>query len=452
MDQHQSAPRSNPVALAPILVFLALYLGSGITFEYILKIENGFYQTPAIVIFLIALAVACFQNRKLDFNAKLKVMATGVADENILTMCLVFLAAGAFSGAISAAGGADSTVYLFLTFLPSQFAVAGLFLIACFVSISMGTSVGTIAALAPIAVGISDKTGIAGALCIGAVVSGAMFGDNLSMISDTTIAATRTQGCEMKDKFRENFKIVLPAAVISLVLFLILASGGDYTFTGDRSYNLFKILPYLVVLIGALLGMNVFVVLALGIVLSLVVGVATGAFAWTDMFRVVFEGPDGAGGIKNMYDITVISIVVAGIIGLVKANGGIDFILNGIKKRVKTPKGAQLGIAALSSLVDISTANNTVAIVMAGPIAKDISNEFSISPKRTAAILDIFTSVWQGIIPYGAQILYACAGAAAVGMTLSPVELFPYLFYPILMGISAVVFILFFGNRKKSKN
>mgnify|MGYP000766998125 FL=1 len=343
-------------------------------------------------------------------------------------------------------------MFLFLDYLPSQFAVAGLFLIACFVSVSMGTSVGTIAALAPIAVGISDKTGIAGALCIGAVVSGAMFGDNLSMISDTTIAATRTQGCEMKDKFRENFKIVLPAAVISLVLFLILASGGDYTFTGDRSYNLFKILPYLVVLIGALLGMNVFVVLALGIVLSLVVGVATGAFAWTDMFRVVFEGPDGAGGIKNMYDITVISIVVAGIIGLVKANGGIDFILNGIKKRVKTPKGAQLGIAALSSLVDISTANNTVAIVMAGPIAKDISNEFSISPKRTAAILDIFTSVWQGIIPYGAQILYACAGAAAVGMTLSPVELFPYLFYPILMGISAVVFILFFGNRKKSKN
>lgn len=375
-----------------------------------------------------------------------------MGDSNVMIMCLVFVMAGGFSGAVQAAGGVDSTVNFSLSILPPSVAVAGLFIIGCFISTAMGTSVGTIAALAPIAVGISDKTGIAGALCIGAVVSGAMFGDNLSMISDTTIAATRTQGCEMKDKFRENFKIVLPAAVISLVLFLILANGGDYTFTGDRSYNLFKILPYLVVLIGALLGMNVFVVLALGIVLSLVVGVATGAFAWTDMFRVVFEGPDGAGGIKNMYDITVISIVVAGIIGLVKANGGIDFILNGIKKRVKTPKGAQLGIAALSSLVDISTANNTVAIVMAGPIAKDISNEFSISPKRTAAILDIFTSVWQGIIPYGAQILYACAGAAAVGMTLSPVELFPYLFYPILMGISAVVFILFFGNRKKSKN
>ncbi len=437
--------KGNPWALLPILCFLVVFIGMGVWL-------NDFYAMPAIVGFLIALGVAFCQNRKRSFSEKMEDVTHSMGDSNVMIMCLVFVMAGGFSGAVQAAGGVDSTVNFSLSILPPSVAVAGLFIIGCFISTAMGTSVGTIAALAPIAVGISDKTGIAGALCIGAVVSGAMFGDNLSMISDTTIAATRTQGCEMKDKFRENFKIVLPAAVISLVLFLILASGGDYTFTGDRSYNLFKILPYLVVLIGALLGMNVFVVLALGIVLSLVVGVATGAFAWTDMFRVVFEGPDGAGGIKNMYDITVISIVVAGIIGLVKANGGIDFILNGIKKRVKTPKGAQLGIAALSSLVDISTANNTVAIVMAGPIAKDISNEFSISPKRTAAILDIFTSVWQGIIPYGAQILYACAGAAAVGMTLSPVELFPYLFYPILMGICAVVFILFFGNRKKSKN
>ena len=437
--------KGNPWALLPILCFLVVFIGMGVWL-------NDFYAMPAIVGFLIALGVAFCQNRKRSFSEKMEDVTHSMGDSNVMIMCLVFVMAGGFSGAVQAAGGVDSTVNFSLSILPPSVAVAGLFIIGCFISTAMGTSVGTIAALAPIAVGISDKTGIAGALCIGAVVSGAMFGDNLSMISDTTIAATRTQGCEMKDKFRENFKIVLPAAVISLVLFLILASGGDYTFTGDRSYNLFKILPYLVVLIGALLGMNVFVVLALGIVLSLVVGVATGAFAWTDMFRVVFEGPDGAGGIKNMYDITVISIVVAGIIGLVKANGGIDFILNGIKKRVKTPKGAQLGIAALSSLVDISTANNTVAIVMAGPIAKDISNEFSISPKRTAAILDILTSVWQGIIPYGAQILYACAGAAAVGMTLSPVELFPYLFYPILMGISAVVFILFFGNRKKSKN
>lgn len=388
--------KGNPWALLPILCFLVVFIGMGVWL-------NDFYAMPAIVGFLIALGVAFCQNRKRSFSEKMEDVTHSMGDSNVMIMCLVFVMAGGFSGAVQAAGGVDSTVNFSLSILPPSVAVAGLFIIGCFISTAMGTSVGTIAALAPIAVGISDKTGIAGALCIGAVVSGAMFGDNLSMISDTTIAATRTQGCEMKDKFRENFKIVLPAAVISLVLFLILANGGDYTFTGDRSYNLFKILPYLVVLIGALLGMNVFVVLALGIVLSLVVGVATGAFAWTDMFRVVFEGPDGAGGIKNMYDITVISIVVAGIIGLVKANGGIDFILNGIKKRVKTPKGAQLGIAALSSLVDISTANNTVAIVMAGPIAKDISNEFSISPKRTAAILDIFTSVWQGIIPYGAR-------------------------------------------------
>ncbi len=433
--------KGNPWALLPILCFLVVFIGMGVWM-------NDFYAMPAIVGFLIALGVAFCQNRKRPFSEKMADVTHSMGDSNVMIMCLVFVMAGGFSGSVQAAGGVDSTVNFSLSILPPSVAVAGLFIIGCFISTAMGTSVGTIAALAPIAVGISDRTGIAGALCMGAVVSGAMFGDNLSMISDTTIAATRTQGCEMKDKFRENFKIVIPAAIVSLVLFLILASGGDYSFTGDHSYNPFKILPYLVVLIGALLGMNVFVVLALGIVLSLVVGISTGAFPWTDMFRVVFEGPDGAGGIKNMYDITVISILVAGIIGLVKANGGIDFILTGIKKRVKTPKGAQLGIAALSSLVDISTANNTVAIVMAGPIAKDISNEFSISPKRTAAILDIFTSVWQGIIPYGAQILYACAGAAAVGLTLSPVELIPYLFYPILMGISAVVFILVFGNRK----
>lgn len=235
MDENQRSVRSNPIALLPIIVFLVLYLGCGLLFEYGLKIEQGFYQTPAIVIFLIALAVACFQNRKLDFNAKLKVMANGVADENILTMCLVFLAAGAFSGAISAAGGADSTVFLFLDFLPSQFAVAGLFLIACFVSVSMGTSVGTVSALAPFAVSMSEATGFDIVLCIAAVVCGAMFGDNLSMISDTTIAAVRTQGCEMKDKFRMNFLIVLPAAIITLLIFVALTWGGSgQVEVGDR--------------------------------------------------------------------------------------------------------------------------------------------------------------------------------------------------------------------------
>jgi Na+/H+ antiporter NhaC len=436
--------KGNAWALLPIGVFLVVFIGSGILFQ-------DFYAMPAIVGFLIALVVAFLQNPKRKFDEKLQSVTDSMGDSNVMIMCLVFVLAGGFSGAVQAAGGVDSTVNFGLSIMPPAVAVAGLFVIGCFISTAMGTSVGTIAALTPIAVGISEKTGITGALCIGAVVSGAMFGDNLSVISDTTIAATRTQGCDMKDKFRENFKIVLPAAIVTLVLFLVIASGSQYSVGDDLSYNVFKILPYLVVLIGALAGMNVFLVLVLGIILSIVVGVSTGSIAWNQIFTVIFQGPDGSGGIKNMYDITVISIVVAGIIGLVKANGGIDFILEGIKKHVHTNRGAQLGIALLSSLVDISTANNTIAIVMAGPIAKDISQEYDIPPRRTASLLDIYTSVWQGLIPYGAQLLYACAGAAAVGLTLTPLDLLPYLFYPILMGISGIGFILFSGRSKKEK-
>lgn len=425
--------------LIPIGIFLLLFIGSGILFR-------DFYSMPAIVAFLLALVAAFLQNRKRSFAEKLSTVVKSMGDENVMIMCLIFVLAGAFSGAVQAAGGVESTVNFGLTILPPKIAVAGLFLIACFISIAMGTSVGTIAALTPIAVGISQKTGFAGAMCVGAVVCGAMFGDNLSMISDTTIAATRTQGCEMKDKFRENFKIVLPAAVITVVLFLVLAWNSDYSITGSLNYNLLKILPYVVVLAGALLGMNVFMVLILGTLLSIVVGVGTGSILWTDIFRVIGMGADGNGGIMNMYDITVISIVVAGIIGLVKENGGIDFILCNIKKHVKGKKGAQAGIAVLSSLVDISTANNTIAIVMAGPIAKDISEEYGIAPKRTAALLDIFTSVWQGLIPYGAQLLYASAGAAAAGLALSPTELLPYLFYPFLMAICGFISIFLTKN------
>ncbi len=434
----------SPWALLPIGVFLLVFIGAGILF-------GDFYAMPAMVGFLIALIVAFLQNPKRSFQDKLESVTRHMGDENVMVMCLVFILAGGFSGAVQAAGGVDSTVNLGLTLLPPSVAVAGLFVIGCFISTAMGTSVGTIAALTPIAVGISQKTGMAGALCIGAVVSGAMFGDNLSMISDTTIAATRTQGCAMKDKFRENLKIVLPAAILTLILFGLLASGGDYRVSEALPFSLWKVLPYLVVLIGALCGLNVFLVLTVGIVLSLVVGIATGSITWDQLFSVVFRGPDGQGGIQNMYDITVISIVVAGIIGLVKANGGIDWILSGIKRHVHTPRGAQLGIAGLSALVDISTANNTIAIVMAGPIARDISTEYQIPPRRTAALLDIFTSVCQGVLPYGAQLLYASAGAAAVGLAVTPLDLLPYLFYPILMGISALIFILVTGRQKPSK-
>lgn len=417
--------KSNAAALLPIGVFLVIFLGSGV-------ITGDFYVMPAIVAFLIALFVAFCQNRGLSFDEKISIISKGVGNENIITMSLIFLCAGAFSGAVTAAGGVESTVNLGLSILPAKVAVVGLFIIGCFISVSMGTSMGTIAALAPIAVGISEKTGFSLAVCIGAVVCGAMFGDNLSMISDTTIAAVKTQGCEMKDKFRENFFIVLPAAIVTIVLFFFITRNGNFKLAEELTYNIWRVVPYVLVLVGALIGINVFLVLISGTVISLIVGVATGSLAVGDMFAAVGEGVTG------MYDITVISIVVACIVSLVKEFGGIQFILNLIKKSIKGQKGGEIGIAGLSLLVDMCTANNTVAIVMAGPIAKEISEEFDISSRRSASLLDIFTSVGQGMIPYGAQLLSA---ASLTGLT--PFAIMPYLFYPMLMAVSAVLFILF---------
>lgn len=419
-------------ALLPIGVFLASFLGMGI-------ISGDFNHMPTVVGFLLALMTAFFQNRSLNFDEKIKVITKGVGDENIITMCLIFLAAGGFSGAVKAAGGADSTVNFCLSILPSSVAVMGLMLIGCFISLSMGTSMGTIAALAPIAVGISEKTGFPMALCIGAVVSGAMFGDNLSMISDTTIAAVKTQGCEMKDKFKANFLIVLPAAVVSLLVFFLITRQADYTLDAELEYNLLQIVPYLVVLVGALIGFNVFLVLISGTVLSLIVGVATGTIEPLGIFSAVGEGVTG------MYDITVISLLVACVVALMREYGGISYILQFIRKRICGQKGAQLGIALLALLVDMTTANNTVAIVIAGPIAKEIGNEYGIEPKRTASLLDIFASVGQGLLPYGAQLLLA-----AEATKLAPFQIMPYLFYPWMMGVSALFFIVFGKNRKKT--
>lgn len=432
--------KGRAVALLPIGVFLIIFLGAGI-------VTGDFYTMPAIVAFLIALLVAFLQNKNLTFTEKLQVISKGVGDENIITMCLIFLCAGGFSGAVTATGGADSTVNFGLSILPSNIAVVGLFIIGCFISVSMGTSMGTIAALAPIAVGISEKTGFPMAVCIGAVVCGAMFGDNLSMISDTTIAAVKTQGCEMKDKFKANFFIVLPAAIATIAIFFFMTRNGNFTLTKELPYNVWQILPYIVVLIGALIGINVFVVLISGTVLSLIVGVATGSIALGDIFIAVGGGTIGdkaIGGVMGMYDITVISIVVACIVSLVKEYGGIQFILNLIKGHIKGRRGGELGIAGLALLVDACTANNTVAIVMTGPIAKEICDEYHISAKRSASLLDIFTSVGQGIIPYGAQLLSA---ATLTGLT--PFAIMPYLYYPFLMAVSAVLFILF---RKEKEN
>lgn len=421
----ETTGRGRIVALLPIGIFLVIFLGAGV-------LTGDFYAMPAIVAFLIALSVAFVQNRKLSFEEKITVIARGIGDENIITMCLIFLCAGAFSGAVTAAGGVESTVNFGLSIMPSNIAVVGLFVIGCFISLSMGTSMGTIAALAPIALGISEKTGYATAICIGAVVCGAMFGDNLSMISDTTIAAVKTQGCEMKDKFKANFFIVLPAAIITMILFFVITGGKSYEVTGELPYHFLQIVPYIMVLIGALAGVNVFIVLIGGTVTSLIAGITTGALEWKDMFAAV------GNGITSMYDITVISIVVACIVSLIKEYGGITFILDIFRKRIKGTRGGELGIAGLALIIDVCTANNTVAIVMAGPIAKEISDEYGVSPKRSASLLDIFASVGQGLIPYGAQLLSA---ASLTGAT--PFAIMPYLFYPILMAISALCFILF---------
>ena len=411
--------------LLPFIVFIVLFAGVGI-------ISGDFYGMPALVAFVAALFVGMLQNRKLTFDEKLSIIAKGAGDVNIITMILIFIVAGAFSGVVTAAGGVDSTVNFGLSVMPPQFMVPGLFVIGCFISLSMGTSMGTITALAPIALGVSQQTGFPLAICIGAVVCGAMFGDNLSMISDTTIAAVRTQGCEMKDKFKQNFFIVLPAAVVTVILFFIQTLGMSYNSQASYDYNFVQVIPYLVVLIGALIGFNVFLVLISGIILSMIVGVAYGEFTLLESFTAIGDGMTG------LFEISIISLIVACIVSLIKENGGINLIIDTIKKRTKGKRGAEFGIALLVLLVDLCTANNTVAIVMAGPIAKEIGDEFGVEPKRVASLLDIFASVGQGLIPYGAQLLTA---AALVGLT--PLNIIPNLYYPALMAVCAILFILF---------
>lgn len=416
--------KPNGLALLPIIVFLILFIGVG-------AVQKDFYSMPAVIGFLIALAVAFLQTRGISFNEKISIIAKGVGDDNIITMCLIFLVAGAFSGSVSAAGGVNSTVNLGLSLLPPGIAVIGLFIIGCFISISMGTSMGTIAALAPIAMGISEKTDFPIAICIGAVVSGAMFGDNLSMISDTTIAAVRTQGCDMRDKFRKNFLIVLPAAIATIVILFFMTNGAHFTVSKNLDYNIFQVIPYILVLVTALIGLNVFIVLIGGIAFSVIAGLATGAMKVSQIFTSMGKGATG------MYDITVISILVACISALVKYNGGFAFILENIHKHIHSYKGAEFGVAALVGLIDCATANNTVAIVIAGPIAKEISDDYGIEPARTASLLDMFASVCQGIIPYGAQLLSA---ASLTG--LSSFDIMPYLFYPYLMAVCGIVSII----------
>lgn len=417
--------KGNPLALLPLGVFLVLFVGSGL-------ITGDFYKMPSLVAFLIAGGVALLFNKKVSLEEKMNIFCKGAGDSNIILMVIIFLLAGAFSSVAKAMGGVDSTVNLSLSILPSNLLVTGLFIIGCFISVSMGTSVGTIAALAPIGLGISEKTGIPVALVMGAVVGGAMFGDNLSMISDTTIAAVRTQGCELKDKFKVNFLIVLPAAIITAILLTVVTSGYSTTLNDNYNYELIKVLPYLLVLVGALCGVNVFALLGSGIIFASIVGLLTNSF---DIFGLIEAI---SGGISGMYELSLLAITIGGVVSLIKFNGGIDYVLYFITSKINSKKGAEFGIAALVSVIDLCTANNTIAIVAAGPLAKDIADKYDIDKRKTASILDIFSSCWQGIIPYGAQLLTAADVAA-----ISPVEIIPFLYYPGLMFICGILSITF---------
>ena len=417
--------KGNPFALLPLGVFLVLFLGSGI-------ITGDFYKLPALIAFIIAAAVSLLFNKNATLEEKINVFCKGSGESNIITMVIIFLLAGAFSGVAKAMGGVDATVNLSLSILPSNLIVTGLFVIGCFISVSMGTSVGTIAALAPIGLGIAQKTSIPVALVIGAVVGGAMFGDNLSIISDTTIAAVRTQGCELKDKFKTNFLIVLPAAIITAILLTVITSGYSIDLAQSYEYEIIKVVPYLLVLIGALCGVNVFVLLSSGVLFAGVVGLVTNTF---DIFGLIEATSNG---ISGMYELSLLSIVIGGVVELIKFNGGIDYVLYFITSKIKSKKGAEFGIAALVSIIDLCTANNTIAIVAAGPLAKDIAQEYEIDKRKAASILDIFSSCWQGVIPYGAQLLTA-AGVAGI----SSVDIIPYLYYPGLMFVCGIVSIVF---------
>ncbi len=437
--------KSNAFALIPIGVFVVFYLSLGIIFEYIMKIPMGFYNVPVVVAFLIALFVAILQTKEKSLDKKFEIMGRGVGDKNIITMLLIFLLAGVFVG-VAGRSSAESVAYFILSVTPPRLAVVILFLISCFVSTAMGTSVGTITLITPIAVELSEGSGFSLPLCVGTVVGGAMFGDNLSFISDTTIAACNGQGCKMKDKFKTNFAIVLPAAIVTLALILVLSFGSDISEGIMKDYNLIQIIPYVLVLICGIAGVNVFITLLVGIISGSVIMICTGTVGFVELLSNMGSGASG------MFETAMVAVLVSALCALIKHNGGFEALLNGIRRIFKGRKSGQLGIGLLVGLMDIATANNTVAIVMANPIATEMAKDFEISPRKTASILDTFSCVFQGVLPYGAQILVALAAVTTLGYEISAFDIIKNLFYPMMLLISSLVFIFLIPEKKHCKN
>ena len=434
MENQNNKPRPSLAALLPFLVFVLVYMATGIVLNH-LGIEMAFYQVPAPVCILpaIILAFIMFEG---SVNDKFNDFVRGCGDENIIIMCLIYILAGAFATVSKESGGVDSVVNFALSVIPLQFITGGIFLIGCFISISTGTSVGTISTVGPIAVGLAQKGNLPLALVLGSLVGGAMFGDNLSVISDTTIAATRTQNVEMKDKFRANIRMALPAAIITFVILLVVGKPEALPTFEDRPYNPVLIIPYLFVLISAVAGMNVFLVLTSGIILSGIIGMATGGLDLMTFAQNIFTGFSG------MFEIFLLSMLTGGLSYMVSKNGGIEWLVQKIRGFARGQKSAEVSIALLTALTDAATANNTVAIIIDGPVAKEISNDFKIDPRRSAALLDTFSCVMQGIIPYGAQILIAAGLTKELGAgAVSPMEIIPFLWYQGILAIFAIASI-----------
>lgn len=416
--------KPSGMALMPLLVFLCLYLVTSI-------IVNDFYKVPITVAFLVASVYAVATTKGLSLNDRIIQYSSGAANKNIMMMIWIFVLAGAFAQSAKAMGAIDATVNLSLHLLPDSLLLAGVFLASCFISLSIGTSVGTIVALVPVAVGIASKTDVGIPFMTALVIGGAFFGDNLSFISDTTIAATRTQGCQMRDKFKMNMLIALPAAIVVFVYYIFYGSNVEIL-APESNIEWGKVIPYIIVLVTAVAGVNVMLVLLLGLISTGVIGMAYGAFDFFGWFGAMGEGITGMG------ELIIITLMAGGMLELIRFNGGVDYILHKLTKKVSGKRGAEFSIAALVSLANVCTANNTIAIITVGPLASEIADEYRIDKRRSASILDIFSCVVQGIIPYGAQMLIAAELAR-----VSPLNIIGYLYYPMVLCIFAILSIIF---------
>lgn len=421
---------ASGIALLPLLLFIVIYLGAGIILQS-KGVAMAFYQFPSVVAMTIAVVVAFIMYHKTGINENFSLFARGAGEENIMTMLMIFLLAGAFSSVAGAMGGVQSTANLGLTIIPAKFIVPGIFVIAAFLSTATGTSMGTVGAIVPIAYQMGKTADLNMAFVMAAVMTGAMFGDNLSMISDTTIASTRTQGVQLKDKFRTNAWLSLPSAVIAIVLMIMFGDAGSAV--GTLDYSVVKIIPYILVLVLALIGMNVFAVLIIGIVSAALVGVGTGAITFMDVAGKIWEGYQG------MIEVFLLSMFVGGLAEMTKHYGGLKWLIQKANKFFKGPKSASVGIAVLTAITDAATANNTVSIIVNGEIAKEISRKYKIDPRRTASFLDIFSCIMQGFIPYGAQFLMV---ASLTKNTVNPTDMIPYNWYLMILAVVSIISVM----------